>query len=144
MTGEPIRSWKLWDWYMHEFSIAQQIVEVVLRTAREQQAREVERVVVVIGELALLNGEQVKFWVEEMFSRQPLTRSARLDLETRPGRVHCPGCGFQGDPPMPGPEAHFLSPSLICPRCGQAGMEIREGRECLVKRITITKENGTQ
>jgi hydrogenase nickel insertion protein HypA len=129
---------------MHEFSIAQQIVEVVLRTAREQQAREVERVVVVIGELALLNGEQVKFWVEEIFSHQPLTRSARLDLETRPGRVHCPQCGFQGDPPMPGPEAHFLSPTLICPQCGQPGMEIREGRECLVKRITVTRGDGQE
>jgi len=129
---------------MHEFSIAQQIVEVVLRTAREQQAREVERVVVVIGELALLNGEQVKFWVEEMFSHQPLTRSARMDLEIRPGRVRCSQCDFEGDPPTPGPEAHFLSPTLICPRCGQAGLEIREGRECLVKRITITKENGTE
>lgn len=129
---------------MHEFSIAQQIVEVVLRTAREQQAGEVERVVVVIGELALLNGEQVKFWVEEMFSRRPLTRSARLELETRPGRVHCSSCGFQGDPPVPGPEAHFLSPTLVCPRCGRAGMEIREGRECMVKRITITREDGAQ
>jgi hydrogenase nickel insertion protein HypA len=129
---------------MHEFSIAQQIVEVVLRTAREQEAQAVERVVVVIGELALLNGEQVKFWVEEMFSRQPLTRSARLDLEARPGRVHCPACGFDGPPPVPGPEAHFLSPMLICPRCDQAGLEIREGRECMVQRITIHKENDRE
>jgi hydrogenase nickel incorporation protein HypA/HybF len=127
---------------MHEFSIAQQIVEVVLRTAREQQAREVERVELVIGELALLNGEQVRFWVEEMFSRQPLTGSARLEMEIRPGRVRCPGCGFEGDPPAPGPEAHFLSPALICPQCGRAGLEIREGRECLVRRITVTREDG--
>ena len=129
---------------MHEFSIAQQIVEVVLRTAREQQAREVERVELVIGELALLNGEQVRFWVEEMFSRQSLTSSARLDVETRPGRVRCPECGFEGDPPVPGPEAHFLSPALICPRCGRAGLEIREGRECLVRRITVTRADSGQ
>ena len=129
---------------MHEFSIAQQIVEVVLRTAEEQKAREVERVVVVIGELALLNGEQVKFWVEEMFTHRPLTRSAQLDVETRPGLVSCPECGFQGPPPVPGPEAHFLSPTLICPQCGRAGLEIREGRECLVKRITVTKGNDRE
>jgi hydrogenase nickel insertion protein HypA len=129
---------------MHEFSIAQQIVEVVLRTAQEQEAQQVERVTVVIGELALLNQEQVGFWVEEMFSRRPVTQKARLDIETRVARVSCRQCGFEGPPPMPGPEAHFLTPSLVCPRCGGVGMDIREGRECLVKRITLTKEGAPE
>jgi len=129
---------------VHEFSIAQQIVDVVRQTAREQDARQVERVTLVIGELALLNGEQVKFWVEEMFSRRPLTRGARLDIEARSARVHCRGCDFDGPPPIPGPEAHFLTPSLICPQCGRAGMEIREGRECLIKRITLIKDDDRE
>jgi hydrogenase nickel incorporation protein HypA/HybF len=126
---------------VHEFSIAQQIVDVVLRTAREQEAQQVERVLVIIGELTLLNQEQVRFWVEEFFSQRPETQGARLDIDTKAARVHCGGCGYQGPPPMPGPEAHFLMPSLVCPHCGQAGMEIRSGRECLVKRITVTKSN---
>jgi hydrogenase nickel insertion protein HypA len=124
---------------MHEFSISQQIVDVVLRTLREQEARLVERVVVVIGELALLNEDQVRFWVEEMFSKKPQTCQARLEIILNPALVQCAGCGFQGPPPMPGPEAHFLTPVLICPHCGQAGMAIREGRECLVKTITLKK-----
>jgi hydrogenase nickel insertion protein HypA len=127
---------------MHEFSIAHQIVEVVLRTAREQEARQVERVVVVIGELALLNGEQVRFWVEQLFEQKPETQGAQLDIETRVARVRCAECGYQGPPPMPGPEAHFLMPSLVCPQCGQAGMEIQEGRECLVQRITVSTANA--
>ena len=129
---------------VHEFSIAQQIVEVVLKTAKEQDARQVERVTLVIGELTLLNGEQVGFWVEEAFSRRPLTRGARLDIDIRSARVHCRGCGFEGPPSIPGPEAHFLTPSLICPQCGRTGMEIREGRECLIKRITLIKDDDQE
>ena len=124
---------------MHEFSIAQQIAQVVFRTARENEAKLVERVVVVIGELALLNEEQVRFWVEEVFSRQPMTRGAELEIILRPALALCSHCGFEGAPTCPGPEAHFLTPAMICPRCGQLGMAIKEGRECLIQRITFQK-----
>ena len=124
---------------MHEFSIAQQIAQVVFRTAREKEAKLVERVVVVIGELALLNEEQVRFWVEEIFSGQQITRGAELVITIKPALALCSHCGFQGAPPCPGPEAHFLTPALICPQCGQLGMAIKEGRECLIQRITFQK-----
>jgi hydrogenase nickel insertion protein HypA len=124
---------------MHEFAISQQIVEVVLRTAQENEAREVERVVVVIGELALISEEQVRFWVQEMFSHKPLTRHAELEMVCRPAVVSCPSCQFKGPPPAPGPEAHFMVPLLTCPRCNQQGLVIEEGRECLIERITLKR-----
>lgn len=124
---------------MHEFSIAQQIVEVVLRTARENQAKLVERVLVVIGELALLSEEQIRFWVEEIFSHKALTRDAELEIVTRPATVSCEGCGYQGAPPQLDPEAHFLFPTLVCPRCGRPGLAIKEGRECLIQKITFQR-----
>jgi hydrogenase nickel insertion protein HypA len=124
---------------MHEYSIAQQIADVVFRTAREKDAQVVERVVVVIGELALLNEEQVRFWVEEIFSRHDQTRGAILDIQLRPALARCSDCGFQGPPPKPGPEAHFLTPTLSCPQCGQQGLSIVEGRECLIQRVTLQK-----
>lgn len=124
---------------MHEFSIAQQIVQVVRRTARENKAQQVERVVVVIGELALLSEEQIRFWVEEIFSHESMTRRAKLEIIVKPALARCSQCGFQGAPGCPGPEAHFLLPSLTCPRCGHPGMAIEEGRECQVQKITLRK-----
>ena len=124
---------------MHEFSIAQQIAQVVFRTARENEAQLIERVVVVIGELTLLSEEQVRFWVEEIFSQKPISRGARLEIVVRPALVRCSQCGFEGAPPCPGPEVHFLLPSLTCPRCGQLGVAIKEGRECLIQKITLKK-----
>jgi len=124
---------------MHELSISQQIAEVVWRTARENQAKSVERVVVVIGELALLSQDQIRFWVEELFSQRQETHQASLEIVTQPALAQCPGCGFQGPPPMPGPEAHWLALALSCPRCQRPGLAIKEGRECLVRRITLHK-----
>ncbi|MCK4272283.1 hydrogenase maturation nickel metallochaperone HypA [bacterium] len=124
---------------MHEFSIAQQITQVVFRTARENEAKLIERVVVVIGELTLLNEEQVRFWVEEVFSHKDISRGATLEIINRPALVRCSKCGFQGAPSCPGPEAHVLLPTLVCPHCGQPGMDIKEGRECLIQRITFQK-----
>jgi Zn finger protein HypA/HybF involved in hydrogenase expression len=99
----------------------------------------VERVVVIIGEMALLNEEQVRFWVEEIFSHREQTRGAELDIQLRPAAVRCAHCGFQGAPPKAGPEAHFLTPVLTCPECGQPGLSIVEGRECLIQRVTLKK-----
>lgn len=124
---------------MHEFSIAQQIVDVVFRTAQENEAQLIERVVVVIGELTLLSEEQVRFWLQEFFSHKPISREACVEIIVQPALIRCSHCGFEGAPPCPGPEAHFLLPILACPRCGQSGVTIKEGRECLVKKITVKK-----
>jgi hydrogenase nickel insertion protein HypA len=124
---------------MHEFSIAQQITDVVFRTALENEAKLVERVVVIIGELTLLSEEQVRFWVEEIFSHKVLTREAEVEILIKPALARCSQCGFEGTPPQPGVEAHFMTPALACPRCGQPGMAVKEGRECLIQRVILKK-----
>lgn len=124
---------------MHEFSIAQQIAEVVFQTAQENEAQQIERVVVVFGELTMLNEEQVRFWLEEIFSQKAMSRGVLLEINIRPALVRCSSCGFEGAPPSPGPEAHFLLPALVCPRCGQPGVAIKEGRECQVQKITLKR-----
>ncbi len=124
---------------MHEFSIAQQIADVTFRTAKENKAQQVERVVVVIGELTMLSEEQVRFWVEEIFSHKALTREAEVEILLKPALALCSHCGFEGAPPYPGPEAHFMTPALQCPKCGRMGMTVKEGRECQIQRLTLKK-----
>ena len=52
---------------MHEYSISAEIVKTVLDTAENNGAKKVLSVQLEIGELALLNVEQVKFWIDELF-----------------------------------------------------------------------------
>ena len=123
---------------MHEFSAAQWIVETALREASRLGAKEVREVHVVIGELSLLNVEQVRFWFD-VLKEDSMLKGARLVVERREGRVRCPHCGYEG--PMEvvdDPAYHIAFPTLACPSCGMP-VEIVEGRDCLVKHIVVVK-----
>ena len=52
---------------MHEFSISSEIVKTVLDTTKKSSGKKVLSVQLEIGELTLLNGDQVGFWVKELF-----------------------------------------------------------------------------
>jgi hydrogenase nickel incorporation protein HypA/HybF len=52
---------------MHEFSISSEIAKTVLDTAERNHGKKVVSVQLEIGELTHLNGEQVAFWVKELF-----------------------------------------------------------------------------
>ncbi len=48
---------------MHEFSISSEIVRTVLDTVKKSNGEKVLSIQLEIGELALLNVEQVTFWI---------------------------------------------------------------------------------
>jgi len=123
---------------LHEFSAARWIVETAIKEASKLGAKEVREVHVVIGDLSLLNVEQVRFWFD-VLKEDSMLKGARLVVERREGRVRCPHCGYEG--PMEvvdDPAYHIAFPTLACPSCGMP-VEIVEGRDCLVKHIVVVK-----
>jgi hydrogenase nickel incorporation protein HypA/HybF len=108
---------------MHEYSVAYDIYATAKRAAEEHNATEVKKIFVDVGEMTMVNPEQVKFLFDVIKEEDPAFRNAALEYRQVPVKVRC-NCGYEGC-------EHF-----VCPECG--GMpQIIEGREIVVTNIEI-------
>ena len=124
---------------MHELSISQSIAKTVLKKASEQKAKNILSIEIEIGELTFLNPEQVEFWLEEIFKKTP-AKDAKIEIRKIHSQMKCQDCQWQGkinarDDPLH--HTYFFNPR--CPQCGSSSLDIRKGRECLVRRISMTR-----
>ncbi|MCX8117025.1 MAG: hydrogenase/urease maturation nickel metallochaperone HypA [Desulfobacterota bacterium] len=119
---------------MHEFSVASDIVDQVLEAARKRGGKRVLSVRLDIGELTLLNAEQLLFWVKELF-KGSIAENAEIAVKIIKARISCAECGYRGGTREDQCDAigHQILP--LCPRCGSLQVEIERGRECLLRGI---------
>jgi hydrogenase nickel incorporation protein HypA/HybF len=121
---------------MHELSMAQAIVDTVLDAAQKNEAQDVLEVTIEIGQLTMLNPEQLKFLLDVIIEGTLLENSEIL-IEEIPVEIKCQSCDFKGEANTEGSD-HYLA-IVLCPECGGRNVEITKGRECNVKNIRIEK-----
>jgi hydrogenase nickel incorporation protein HypA/HybF len=108
---------------MHEFAIAYDIYATARRTALDHHAEKVKGVCVDIGEMSMVNPEQVRFLFETLSEDDPLVKGAELECIIIAPETRCT-CGYTG------------SERFVCPRCG-ALPELVKGREIVVRHVEI-------
>jgi hydrogenase nickel incorporation protein HypA/HybF len=125
---------------MHEFSIASGVVETVLEFAQARGLRKIVEVRMVIGELACVEAEQLKFCFQSITGETALENAA-LEIEPGDAIVRCGHCSYEGPPKYwdDAQVATFL-PTLECPRCGRAAEAIA-GHECSIKSIKYQRDS---
>jgi hydrogenase nickel insertion protein HypA len=123
---------------MHEASLAQSIVETVLRYAEANRAVEVKSVQIDLGELTFFNKEQVSFWIRIGFEKT-IAKKAKIIFNSVRGRLSCADCGFEGEITMHEDLVyHYSTPDFSCPGCHGGNVSINQGREAVVKSIRIS------
>jgi hydrogenase nickel incorporation protein HypA/HybF len=123
---------------MHEFSIADEIVKAVLNATKKRNGKKVLSVQLEVGELTHLNGEQVAFWVKELF-KNSAAESAEVKIKTIKARIRCKACGYKGGLKS-GQEDSFQHLGLpTCPRCNSFQFQVQTGQGCVLKRIQMLK-----
>jgi hydrogenase nickel incorporation protein HypA/HybF len=123
---------------MHEFSISSEIVRTVLDSARENHGKKVLSIQLEIGELTLLNVEQVTFWIRELF-KDSIAEGAKVKVKVIKARIHCEACGYKGGNTSDQKDLFQHLIPLSCPKCGSFQIKIEKGRECTLKRIQALK-----
>lgn len=123
---------------MHEFSVSSEIVRTVLDSVEKNKGKRVLSVQLEIGELTLLNVDQVVFWIDELF-KGSIAEGAKLKVKTVKTHIQCRACGYRGRliPHQDDPSQHYVSSS--CPKCGSFQIKIERGRECILRKIQIMK-----
>ena len=79
---------------MHEFSMASQIVEKVKEAAEKRGAKRVKEVELQVGELTLLNHDQLRFSYQ-ILAKGTILEGSKLIIHSLEGEVECPECGFK-------------------------------------------------
>jgi len=114
---------------MHEFGIATEIVNVVKETVASKPVKRLISVTVEVGQLAMVNAEQLKFSFEVLTEGGPF-EGAEMNVETLPAVAKCK-CGFEGA---------LGDEDYVCPKCG--GMyELLSGRGICIKNLKVELED---
>ena len=114
---------------MHEFSIAENIVELTARAAEENQLIRIDVITVESGELRQIVPESLHMAFDSLKAengRSELMGSCRLELVLIPQIVRCRDCDHEFTP---------RDLRYFCPRCGSSETEIVEGSDLVIKSI---------
>jgi hydrogenase nickel incorporation protein HypA/HybF len=112
---------------MHEFSIAASLLEIITEEACAHGGSKVKAVSLRIGTLSGVVPEALEFAFQAL-SEGTVAEGARLVIERAALRIVCNACGTVSMP---------ADPFIICPLCGSADVEIKEGRELNIESMEI-------
>lgn len=112
---------------MHEYPITEQIVKIASDKAKENNARSVTRITLVVGEYSGFIGESIQMYFD-VISKGTICEGAILEMENVKAKWRCPVCDI----------TYTRKPlSFACPECGQDGEPTTIGKEFYVKNIEV-------
>jgi hydrogenase nickel incorporation protein HypA/HybF len=112
---------------MHELPVTQQILDIALKTARENQASEILAINLVIGDLTSFIDDSIQFYFD-FLSKNTIAEKARLKIKRIPVELCCRNC-----------RTIFTPQTQLweCPNCRGLDMEILKGQEFYLDSIDI-------
>jgi hydrogenase nickel incorporation protein HypA/HybF len=112
---------------MHELSVTENILEVVLRHAQEADARQVVHIYLVIGQLASIVDDSVQFYWD-MIAKDTIAEHARLHFRRVPAEFECQKCGHR---------FQLGDEDWLCSQCGSGQLAIISGEEFFIASIDV-------
>lgn len=123
---------------MHELSISSEVVQTVLNSVKENGGQKVLSIVLEIGEMTLLNEEQVKFWIEELL-KGTVAEGAKIRIKKKKVWIECESCKYKGRPLLDQKLEMSIFGPFYCPKCKAFRVEVKEGNGCTLKRIQMIR-----
>jgi len=112
---------------MHELPVTESVLEIALRHAQAADAKRVNEIHLVIGELASIIDDSVQFYWD-IISKDTIADGARLNFRRIQAEMLCYECQTRFSP----------SPDdYSCPNCGSTHLKIVAGNEFFVEAIDI-------
>jgi len=112
---------------MHELTITQNMLDLVLEKAQEAEAKEIKKINLVIGEMTGVVEECVQFYFK-FLGKGTIAERAALCFAMVPTKVRCRGCGKPFE---------LNESDSTCPDCQGNSLEIIAGKELFVESIEV-------
>ena len=112
---------------MHELSIVESLLALVLQHAEQAEADKVVSVNLVVGELSGVVDEAVEFYWD-FLTTETIAKDSRIIFRHVPASLKCRKCGET-----------FLSSEhgYVCPKCREQQVDIIAGRELFVESLEV-------
>jgi hydrogenase nickel incorporation protein HypA/HybF len=123
---------------MHELSMADSMVNAILNVAKKNDAISITEATLEVGELTMLNPEQLKFMID-VLREDTILKDATININMVPIKIKCDSCGFTGETKTDENMDHLMAVAK-CPKCDKTHVQVIEGQECNIKTIKIEKE----
>jgi len=112
---------------MHELSVTECILEIALRHGRENHAKKITDIYLVIGDLSAIIDESVEFYWG-IISDNTIARDARLHFKHIHAKFKCNNCNV---------EYHPAESQIFCPKCNSTNVQVIAGDEFFLEAIEI-------
>ncbi|MDY6970234.1 MAG: hydrogenase maturation nickel metallochaperone HypA [Spirochaetota bacterium] len=114
---------------MHELSIMNSIIDIVLEYAEEYNVKRVNKINLKIGALSDIIPEWAQSYFD-MLSKDTVADKAELIIDKIEARIKCRSCGD---------EYTLKNKNLIftCNRCGSLNIDLLSGRELSITSIDV-------
>ncbi len=112
---------------MHELSVTQHMLEIVVRHAEQAQAARITDIHLVIGQLSSFIDESIQFYWDTL-SSGTLAEGAQLHFERVPAQVECTECGQRST---------LTESAQGCLACGSLNVRVVAGEEFYVRAIQV-------
>jgi hydrogenase nickel incorporation protein HypA/HybF len=122
---------------MHEFSLAQSVIETILSVAYKKKVKRIKVVKLKFGTFALIQEDQFRFCFEIIKSDSEVTSNSNLEIIWIPGELKCLSCGFKGKIENIPQNHNELMPMFNCPSCQSYSTEIISGTELAIDSIIV-------
>jgi hydrogenase nickel incorporation protein HypA/HybF len=114
---------------MHELSVTESILEIAVRYAKQNEAKRVTDLYLVIGRLSSIIDDSVQFYWD-IVTQDTLCAGSQLHFQRIPAQMICLDCGND----------YALDNELIpCPTCGSGKVKVSTGEQFYLDSIEIEK-----
>lgn len=119
---------------MHELSVTQSILDIVLEYANNANARKVTDIYLVIGQLSSIVDDSVQFYWD-IIAKDTLAEGAILHFKRISAEFECLDCLTRYSP---------NGENLLCPNCNSTKIKLVRGDEFHLEAIDIEEHIDTQ
>lgn len=117
---------------MHELPVAESILEIAQRQARQAHASRITHLYLVLGQLSSFVDDSIQFYWD-VISQGTLAEGAQLHFERVPAELVCLDCSTR---------FRMSDTSFDCPECGGSKVKVVAGDEFKLEAIDIETEGA--
>jgi len=115
---------------MHEVSLAQNLLQIVLDKAEEYKAKKVTRIRIKVGKFAGVNSAALRFAFQQL-SKKTIAQEASFQILSSSLLAKCRNCQKR---------FKVQQEYFACPKCNSQDLEIISGQELFVQDIEVEKK----
>ncbi len=122
---------------MHEFSLAQTMLQTAIEVATENKAEKITQINLKFGRFALVMEDQFRFCIDILKDEQELTKNMEVKIDWEDGIINCHKCMYNGSADTSNEEELGFISSLKCPKCQSFDTRIIKGMETYIENISV-------